>query len=73
MVGKIMIKVREEYIKDLRREIPEYDKLIDEDDIEEFLTELDAVIVSKLDKNYEPTKESHKYQVMYDNILNDND
>lgn len=73
MGGKIMIKVREEYIKDLRREIPEYDKLIDEDDIEEFLTELDAVIVSKLDKNYEPTKESHKYQVMYDNILNDND
>ena len=68
-----MIKVREEYIKDLRREIPEYDKLIDEDDIEEFLTELDAVIVSKLDKNYELTKESHKYQVMYDNILNDND
>ena len=73
MGGKIMIKVREEYIKDLRREIPEYDKLIYEDDIEEFLTELDAVIVSKLDKNYEPTKESHKYQVMYDNILNDND
>jgi len=73
MGGKIMIKVREEYVKDLKKEIPNYEKLIEDDILDELLIAIDDIIISKLDKNYEPTKESHKYQVMYDNILNDND
>lgn len=67
-----MLNIKPEYIKDLKKEIPNYDELVKTDDLGELLIAIDDVIVSKLDKNYEPTKESHKYQVIYDDIYNNN-
>lgn len=67
-----MLNIKPEYIEDLKKEIPNYDELVKIDDLGELLIAIDDVIISKLDKNYEPTKESHKYQVIYDYVYNNN-
>lgn len=67
-----MLNIKPEYIEDLKKEIPNYDELVKTDDLGELLIAIDDVIISKLDKNYEPTKESHKYQVIYDYVYNNN-
>lgn len=67
-----MLNIKPEYMENLKKEIPNYDELVKTDDLGELLIAIDDVIISKLDKNYEPTKESHKYQVIYDYVYNNN-
>jgi hypothetical protein len=67
-----MINIKQEYVEELKKEIHNCEDLIKTDDLGELLIAIDEVIVSKLTKNYEPTKESHKYQVIYDDVYNNN-
>lgn len=64
-----MITLTQEQESLLRDTIPELNAVLRKDSKRELLFELDIAIVGMLDKDYNSTPESRKYQRLYDEIL----
>jgi predicted transcriptional regulator len=69
-----MIVITDEQRKLLIENVPNAEELFKLYDVNDFLTELDDVIIDKgMNKDYELTELGLKLQVLYDEIYNQND
>ena len=67
-----MIEIDKKDYLELKKVIPDIDKLLKEENLDELLDQVNDLIVFNLGKNYEITYISGKYQDIYDRRYREN-
>ena len=67
-----MIEIDKKDYLELKKVIPDRDKLLKEENLDELLDQVNDLIVFNLGKNYEITYISGKYQDIYDRLYREN-
>ena len=67
-----MIEIDKKDYPELKKVIPDIDKLLKEENLDELLDQVNDLIVFNLGKNYEITYISGKYQDIYDRLYREN-
>ena len=67
-----MIEIDKKDYKELKKVIPDIDKLLKEENLDELLDQIDDLVVFNLGNEYEPTAVSRKYQNIYDRLYREN-
>ena len=67
-----MIEIDEKDYLELKKVIPDIEKLLKEEDLDELLDRVDDLVIFNFDKEYELTDIGQKYQDIYDRLYGEN-